>query len=216
MIRKLVFILVLFISLPAFAEDNQTPIAASQEGCVPPDGGICLTKEQRDAIKQGILELDEIHNSQAIITTDDSITIIQDWNGRVYVNGGDKNPIRLKLKIGKTIERDLSMVLPTQVHYRPEPPDPMFRLRIRAQVGILIPQMIQTFDGDKRRFWDSGLGWDFFHLDDFNVALYTGVNSLGGGIGYDLTRNFGLYGGYAFVYSGLQSSIITTIYFSFN
>jgi len=92
----------------------------------------------------------------------------------------------------------------------------MFRLRIRAQVGILIPQMIQTFDGDKRRFWDSGLGWDFFHLDDFNVALYTGVNSLGGGIGYDLTRNFGLYGGYAFVYSGLQSSIITTIYFSFN
>jgi len=216
MIRKLVFILVLFISLPAFAEDNQTPIAASQEGCVPPDGGICLTKEQRDAIKQGILELDEIHNSQAIITTDDSITIIQDWNGRVYVNGGDKNPIRLKLKIGKTIERDLSMVLPTQVHYRPEPPDPMFRLRIRAQVGILIPQMIQTLDGDKTEpFIDGGIGWDLFHIKTVNLAVYTGVRSLGINIGLDLTKNFGIFTGPIMIYQSLQLSVITGMYFSF-
>jgi len=168
------------------------------------------------AVKKALEELDRIHKAPAVITTEDKVVIIQDWDGRVYTNGGATNPLRFKLRVGDTVDRDFAMTLPTQVYYRPRPPEPMFRLRIRAQAGILVPQMVQSVGGDKQRFWDAGIGWDFFHLGPVNAALYTGVNSAGGGLGFDLTKNFGTYAGYSLVYDGLKSSVLTGVYFSFN
>ena len=122
----------------------------------------------------------------------------------------------MKLRLGKTIERDMAVILPTRVYYRPKPPDPMFRLRVRAQIGILIPELIKTFTGNVQSFWDGSLGLDFFHFKTANVAIYAGVRSVGIGPGIDLTKNFGITSGYAFVYDGFRSSIFLSSYFSFN
>jgi len=220
MMKILLFVVALLIPSLAFADEPQPvdPVqsAVPVQECVPPPGGRCITKEQLSDIKSALQELDDIHQSPAVLTTDDKITIIQDWKGRVYTNGGQANPIRFKLKIGKTLEREMGMTLQTQVHYRPEPPDPMFRLRVRAQVGLFFPQAIKTLDEKQKRIFDAGIGWDFFHIGDLNAALYTGVNSCGGGLGYDLTKNFGPYVGYSLIYDGFESSLLTSVYFSFN
>lgn len=181
-----------------------------------PADGKCLTAEQLDAVKKAVKELDEIHRAPAVVTVEDPIVIIHDWDGRVYVNGGATRPLRMKLRIGPTVERDMAATVTARVYYRPKPPDPMFRLRIRAQASLLPLEALRTDEAGRLRFWDAGVGWDFFHLGDLNVSAYTGVYSAGGGIGWDVTRNFGPYVGYSLVYDGLRSSVAVGAYMSFN
>ncbi len=190
--------------------------SAVHADCVPEPGGVCLSAVELEEVKKALLELDSIHKSPAVVTTSDKIVIIHDWKGRVYVNGGETKPLRYKLKIGETIDRDLVAKVDTQVHYRPKPPDPMFRLRIRAQLGLLLPEMSESFGGQWKDFIDAGIGWDFFHYKMFNVSAYTGVRSAGAGIGLDVTKNFGPYIGYSFVYDGFRSSVMFGTYVSFN
>lgn len=200
-----------------------TGVASAQAPCVPPSGGKCLTASQYTAVQDALKELDTIHKAPAVVTTKDKITIITDWQGRVYTSGGQTdiktpgpNQLHMNVTLGPTVNRDLVMTLPTSVYYRDKPPDPMFRLRIRAQVNLLLPELFNTATGDTRRFYDAGVSWDFFHLGVFNAAAYTGVFSSGGGLGMDLTRNWGVYAGYALVYDGWRSSVALGSYISFN
>lgn len=201
-----VFLLISTFSLPAIAD---TP-------CVPPEGGKCLNYIQFESVKKALKELDDIKKSPAIVTTSDQIAIIRDWDGRVYINGGESNPLRFNLKLGETIDRDMAVILPTQIYYRPKPPDPMFRLRIRAQFGLLAFNITDSLKDDKTKFMDAGVGWDFFHYKDLNVSAYTGLRSFGAGVGLDLTKNFGPYVGYSMVYDGLKSNAFLGVYFSLN
>jgi hypothetical protein len=178
--------------------------------------GKCLTEDQVNKVKKALDELDKIHESPAVVEFQEPIIIIRDWDNRVYINGGEKKLIPLKIRIGDTIDRDMMVKLESQVWYREKPEPPMFRLRIRAQAGILVPEMARTFSGNKDQFWDAGVGWDFFHLGVFNMTAFTGVKSAGIGPGIDLTKNFGVYAGYSFVYDGFKSSALTSVYFSFN
>lgn len=204
--KTLFFLLPILISSVALAQDPP---------CIPCDGK-CLTSEQVKKLQDALDELDDIHKSPAIGEFQDPIVIIRDWDGRIYVDGGSERPLRLKIRIGKHVDRDMEVQLNSRVWYRSEPEPPMFRLRIRAQVGILIPEIAKTISGEEEAFWDGGVGWDFFHLDIFNLAAFTGIRSAGIGPGIDLTKNFGVYAGYSFVYDGMKSSILTTAYFSFN
>lgn len=197
---------VLVLSMPAAAQDPPT--------C--PEPNKCITAEQKKKILEAVDELDDIHKSPATVTLQDPVIIVRDWQDRVYVNGGSSVPIRAKVKIGQHVDRDVAITLQPQLWYRPKPPDPMFRLRIRAQAGVLVPQAIFTATGEKQPFLDGGLSWDFFHLGIVNLAAYTGIRSSGVGPGIDLTKNFGLYGGYSIVYDGWKSSALAGVYFSFN
>jgi len=191
------------------------PLILAQMCECPPDG-VCLNKEQKEQVTAAVKEFDDIKSSKAEIEVVEPIVIIRDWENRIYINGGEKKPIKLKLKIGKTIDRDMEMTLPIEVGYREEPPDPMFRLRIRAQAGFLIPEVIQTIQGQHENFWDASIGFDFFHLSWFNFSIYAGVRSVGVGPGIDVTKNFGLYSSFAFVYETIRISNSTGVYFSFN
>lgn len=181
-----------------------------------PEGGVCLTKEGKDKVVAAVKELEDLHSAKAELKFKDEIVIVRDWDDRVYVNGGDKKPIRATLTLGSSVSRDMEVELPVTVSYREKPADPMFRLRIRAQAGVLVPEMVKTFGGESTAFWDAGLGWDFFHLGPANLSAYTGIRSVGGGLGLDLTKNFGPYAGYALVFSGFKSSLLVGAYFSFN
>ncbi len=184
--------------------------------CVPPEGGKCLNYIQFEQLKAALRELDSIKKSPAVVTTAGQIIIIRDWDGRVYVNGGEKEPLKMKLTIGETVDRDLAVVLPTQILYRPKPPDPMFRLRIRAQIGILALDLPKTSREDFTKFLDAGIGWDFVHYKEFNLSAYTGIRSAGAQIGMDLTRNFGPFVGYSMVYDGFRPNVLLGTYWSFN
>ncbi len=190
--------------------------ALAADPCVPEPGGKCLTKDQFEQVKKALSELDSIHKAPAVVTSVDPIVVVYDWEGRVYVNGGSTAPLRLKVKVGETVDRDLLVTLPANVYYREKPADPPFRIRIRAQAGLLVPEMVRTASGDKQSFWDGGVGLDFFHLGSVNLSANVGVRSAGGGIGLDLTRNFGPYVSYALVYDGFRSSVQIGSYFSFN
>jgi hypothetical protein len=210
------FISILFFSSAVFAQD---PPASSP--C--PEGYKCLTQEELEQIISALKEYDNVRTSKAEVIVEEPIIIIHDWENRVYVNGGDKKPIKMKLKIGEHIDRDMEVTLPVRVHYREEPPSPPFRLRIRAQAGILPIQTVNSFETGEnyQSFADAGIGWDFLHFgflgaNFLNLAAYTGIRSLGGGLGFDLTKNFGVYGGYSLVYDGLQSDALISAYFSFN
>ncbi len=172
---------------------------------------LCLVHSDEDTVVQSLKELKSIKESKAVLKIKEDIVIVRDWQDRVYVNGGSAKPIDATLTLGDTVSRDMQIQLPIQVYYRPKPPDPMFRLRVRAQAGLLLPMIWKNSKGG----WDAGLGWDFMHYDVFNLAAYTGVRSAGGGVGMDLTRNFGPYVGYSLVYDGLTSGIIAGCYFSF-
>lgn len=190
--------------------------AFAQEPCIPPPGGKCLTADQYERVKQALKELDDIHSSPAELRIEQPVTVVHDWQGRVYVNGGDKSPIPAKLRIGQHVDRDMAVTLETRVFYREKPPDPMFRLRLRAQAGILVPQFITAVSKERQNFFDGGLGLDFFHLGPVNASVNLGVFSSGAGLGLDVTKNFGAMVGYALIYDGLKSSVIAGLYFAFN
>lgn len=174
----------------------------------------CLTEDQYGKVVDALKELDSIKKSEMTGEFSEPIVIVHDWNGRVYVNGGDGKPLHLKVKVG-TIDRTLAVQLPTSVFYREKPPDPMFRLRIRAQAGILLPDVWKK-GADKTSFLDAGVGWDFFHLGPVNLAIHTGVSSAGAGLGVDLTKNWGLTAGYSLVYRDFHSGALVGTFFSFN
>jgi hypothetical protein len=198
---------VLLSVAPALAQDP----APAAPPC-PEPYSLCLTQPDSDTVVSSLRELKSIKESKAVLKLKDSIVIVRDWQDRVYVNGGSAKPIDATLTLGDTVSRDMQIQLPVQVYYRPKPPDPMFRLRVRAQAGLLLPVIWKDAKGG----WDAGLSFDFFHVGDVNMAAYTGVRSAGGGVGLDLTRNFGPYVGYALVYDGLQSGLLGGCFFSFN
>jgi hypothetical protein len=188
----------------------------AQEPTAPPPCpepyALCLVKPDEDTVVESLKELNDVKGSKAVLKLKEDIVIVRDWQDRVYINGGSSKPVDATLTIGSTVSREMQIQLPIRVYYRPKPPDPMFRLRLRAQAGILLPMIWKDAKGG----WDAGLSFDFFHVGDVNVAAYTGVRSAGGGVGLDLTRNFGPYVGYSLVYDGFASGVLAGAFFSFN
>lgn len=198
------------MALPASAQESEKPPC-------PPPYAVCLTEEEKKKVVEAVKELDELKSSPAELEFKEPIIIVRDWQGRTYVNGGDQRPIPVKLKIGGIVDRDLEMKLPVRVYEREEPEDPMFRARFRAQLGLMIPEVVRSaVDGDLNWFWDGGVSLDFFHYDMFNVSVYVGVQSLGGGLGLDITKNFGIYAGPHLSYQSLGLTAWVGPFFSLN
>ncbi len=212
MSRRALYAVIAAIAFPCGASAQEAPPA-----CVPEPGGKCLTKEQVAEVKKALEELESIHKSPAVVTTDDHIVVVSDWDGRVYVSGGATDPLKLKLKIGDTVEREMSVTLPSVVNYRPAPEPPILRFRLRAQVGILVPELVRkAMEEEDPDFVDFGVGFDFLHLGPVNLSGYAGVLSLGGLLGVDITKNFGISAGPVLAYQGLQLSGVLSAYFAVN
>lgn len=205
---KIAFIITAGVFLPSIVHADDLPPC-------PPPYTLCLTEDQREKIVEAVKELDDIKSSPAKIDVKEPIVIVRDWNGRIYINGGEKKPIPLHLTIGKIIDRDLEMTLPIRVYERPEPEDPLFRARFRFQIGLMIPEVIQSIrDGELDEFWYGGLDLDFFHFDIFNVNLHVGSQGVGGGVGLDITKNMGTTVGAIVQWADWTPGFITGIYFA--
>jgi len=62
-----------------FAQDP--PVSGAP--CVPCNGK-CLTVEEVGKLREAIDELEDIHNSPAVVEFQDQLVIVRDWDGRVY------------------------------------------------------------------------------------------------------------------------------------
>ena len=222
--RRAAVFLAAFVAAPsAMAQDSAPERPACPQELLD-SGGICLTKEQKEKLRAAVKELDDIHKSKAEVEIKEPIVIVRDWEDRVYINGGEKKPIGMKLKIGEHVDRDMEIQLPIRVYYREEPPDPWFRLRVRFQAGILVPEAIRSIRNDDNgnddtgleEFWDLAFALDFFHYESLNLSIQVGARALGGGVGVDLTQNFGFHVAPVVTYDGWNPSLWLGPYFSFN
>jgi hypothetical protein len=56
---------------------------------------------------------------------------------------------------------------------------------------------------------------DFLYYDWANLNAAVGFRSLGGGVGFDLTENFGAYAGYALTWGSWHHNVNIGFWFSF-
>jgi hypothetical protein len=195
-----------------------TASLAQEEAC-PPQYGACLTEEQRERILMAVEELDSIHGAPMTMEFRDPIVIVRDWQDRVYVNGGEGKPIRVRVTVGETVERDMEVVLPVKTFFRPAPPEPWFefRTRFRASAAVLVPEMARSAaDGSLETFWDFGLDLDFLKVGDFNGAVHVGSAGAGVGPGFDVTKNFGVAAMGLVTWETWRPSASAVLYLSFN
>lgn len=185
----------------------------------PPEYEVCLTKDEAGKVVQAVEELDRIKKSEVKLEFKEPVVIVRDWKDRVYVNGGGKNPVKAQVKLGDTVDREMSVTLPTRVSFRPEPPEPQFafRARVRANVGILIPEIVRSVrDEEFEDFWSFGVDLDFVKLDIFNINAHLGSAGVGGGVGIDITKNFGASVNVLCTWVEWGPTASTGVYFSFN
>jgi group I intron endonuclease len=141
----------------------------------------------------------------------DPITIVMDNDGRVYYSGADPKPYTLKMKwcnFEIQGEGKLNVIVA-----KTEPPVWGFRFRPKfAGSFLFVDAFKQSSAGEAV---DVGILWDFLYYKSFNVNVATGFRSAGVGVGYDLTRNFGAYAGWAFSWWTLKQNPQAGLYFSF-
>lgn len=140
----------------------------------------------------------------------DEIQIITDEEGRVYYSGS--NPIPFQIQVSwcgydLDLDADLEVVVARK---RPSTWGWDFKLKF---AGSML--MLDAVERDLEKSVDVGLLWEFFHWRDFNLNVATGFRSVGANVGYDLTENFGTFGGYAFSFWSLRSNPQVGLYFDF-
>lgn len=141
----------------------------------------------------------------------DPINIVVDQEGRVYYSGSQPNPYTLKMKwcnYEVTAEGQVSLVVAKK-----EPPVWGFRFRPKFATSFLFTDAF--IESSASSAIDVGILWDFLHWKSLNLNVATGFRSVGVGAGYDITRNFGVYGGYAFSWWTLKHNPQVGLYFSF-
>jgi hypothetical protein len=141
----------------------------------------------------------------------DPITIIVDKQGRIFGSGSDPKPFTLKATwCNYTLEgKGQTKILAAQR----EEPIWGWRFRLKLAVGYLPATAYYQKDGYAGL--DAGLLLEPFFLSWANVNAYVGVRSVGGGLGFDLLKNFGLHLGYAVTWGTWQHNPHAAIYFAF-
>jgi hypothetical protein len=187
------------LSGPVLAQEASCPAGST---CVPPDD----LKDMVTALK-----------GQRCLKTEkptfklDPITIVTDKDGRIYATGGMPLPYTVQMKWCGYDVAAVGLVETTAA--RMIPPDWGFRFRPKATLGFLVAD---TFSRDKwSQGLDGGLLLEPFFFRWINVSGYVGVRSVGGGFGFDLTKNFGVHAGYAATWDGWRHNPYVSTYFAF-
>lgn len=192
---------VLFIARPARADD--TPASC-------PEGSTCVPPEDMKVFVQ-LLKDQKCRNENPPKLTLDPVTVIVDRQGRVYYSGNEPKPYKVHID-WCNYQVDGTGKITMEVAQKVEPTWG-FRFRAKAAFGYLPVEALEEKDG--MRGFDGGLLLEPFFLQWFNVNAYVGVRSVGAGVGFDLTKNFGIYAGYAIAWGTWRSNPHAALYFSF-
>ena len=179
----------LLLLMPSKAYGQTTCEAGSK--CVPPDDMAVFVKLLRE--KQCL-------QSAKPEVKFDPITLTEDKEGRVFVTGANPLPYTVRMK-WCNYEVEATGKLNVTVA-KVEPETWGFRFRLKAAPGYLPVTALTEQDGYAGV--DFGLLAEPFFVQWANLNAYVGVRSVGAGVGFDLTRNFGLYVGYAVTWGTWQ------------
>jgi hypothetical protein len=185
----------ILLTHPALAEE-----CPADSTCVPPeDMHVFVTLLREKKCQQ--------ETSPAFVL--DPVVIITDKDGRVFTNGGQPRPYTIRMHwcgydVTGTGQVDV-------VAARIPEPSWGWRFRVKAALGVLLADLVSHGTNGL----DGGLLLEPFFFRWTNVNGYVGVRSVGGGFGFDLTRNFGLYAGYATTWNDWQHNPHVSAYFSF-
>lgn len=142
----------------------------------------------------------------------DTIEIVVDEKGRVFYSGADPKPYTLHMKWCNYEVTGTGKV--NLVAAMMEPPTWGFRLRPKAYLGYL-PLEPVVYNEDVKAGIDAGLMLDLFYIHWINANVTLGFRSGGLGVGFDLTKNFGAYTGYALCWNGFRHNANAAIWFAF-
>jgi len=121
----------------------------------------------------------------------DPIQVTEDQYGRMFVSGGNSYKVHFDWC---TYSVDATANLTMQVA-KYVPPEMGFRYRLKVAPGYLPLEALSAQNGYAGL--DVGVLVESFFFQSLNINGYVGVRSVGVGLGLDLTRNMGLYAGYA-------------------
>jgi hypothetical protein len=125
---------------------------------------------------------------------------VVDRDGRIYGSGSAPKPYTVKLKwCNYEVEAKGQVTL--QAAQRVEP-SYGFRFRPKAAIGHLPLVALDKKDGYAGL--DAGVLVEPFFLSWSNLNAYIGFRAGGAGIGFDITKNMGLYLGYAVTWGSWQ------------
>ena len=185
-------------------------VAAQTTTCVSTDDTVCLPRQDFQRFLDIALERQCLEKKKPVFEVD-PITVVTDSEGRVFYTGADPNkPYRVTMSwchyeveaVGK-----VSIVAAMK-----EPATSGLRFRPKAYLGHL---PLKLAKGKFHDGIDAGLLVDWLFIHDFNLNVAAGFRSLGLGVGVDLTKNFGVYAGYAIGYTAPTHNVNASIYFSF-
>lgn len=212
--RRLIPLLSILWATPAFADD------------APACNGTCVPKEDMDKIVEVLKERKCLQTTKPTFKLD-PINIVVDKDGRVFYSGAEPNPYTVRMTwCNYEVEAQGKVNLVTALRV---PSIWGFRFRPKAYLGILPVEAYNISVENAAKevakepttsvmfsdVWDAGVMVDFFHYDWFNVNVATGFRSFGGGVGADLTENFGLYIGYANTWATWHHNVNLSLWFSF-
>lgn len=184
-----------------------TPSAWAQMSC---EGGTCVPKDDLKVFVQ-LARDQKCRAETAPRLTSDPITIVVDRDGRIFGSGSDPHPYRLTLdwcNYQVVATSQVKLVAAERVE-----PTWGFRFRLKAAIGYLPVEAWYEKDGG--RGIDGGVLLEPFFLRWANLNAYVGVRSVGVGVGFDVTRNFGPYVGYSVAWGTWRSNLLTGVSFAF-
>lgn len=142
----------------------------------------------------------------------DSIDIIVDKQGRIFYSGAAPHPYKLDMQwCGYQVHAEGKVNVTAAVQ---EPASYGFRFRPKAFMGMLLLEPFRSGKTAKSGI-DAGLMIDPLYFKDFNLNFHVGFRSVGAGVGMDIFRSFGVYGGYALAWDGFNSNPEAAAWFSF-
>jgi len=232
MTRLLATLALLLLVAPVWAQEPE-PVPASEsvvaaaepapEGC---KGGTCVS----DADLKKMVEV--LREKKCLQTTKptfelDPVTIVVDRDGRIFYSGAAPHPYTVKMdwcNYQATAEGHVDVVAATLT-----PPIWGFRFRPKAYMGLLPGEAFYRIaensvaelageDTESVGFadvFDAGVMADFLYYDWLNLNAAVGFRSFGGGLGADLTSNFGAYVGYANTWGTWHHNVNVSLWFSF-
>ncbi len=198
MTRLLLALFVLFLATPAFGQECS-------------DKDVCVVREDLKAFIEVAKEKQCLLDNKPTFELD-PVNIIVDRDGRIFYSGAAPHPYKLKMTwCNYTVEAEGKVNILAAVQ---EPPNWGFRFRPKAYLGYLLAEPFRD-DKDLKKGIDAGLMLDMLYFYDFNLNAHVGFRAVGAGLGVDVFKNFGLYGGYALSWDGFKSNPEAALWFAF-
>jgi hypothetical protein len=197
---RIVVLAVIFLGLLTGTARAQTPTT----------GSTVVANSDLTVFMEALKEKQCLTTTQPTMTAD-PVTIVIDKEGRIFGSGSDPHPYKVHLV---WCDYTIDAAGQAKVIAGDAPPVTYgFRFRPKAALGILGTELVK--DTTASNAVDGGVLLEPFFFHWVNINGYVGFRSVGAGLGFDITKNFGAFAGYAITWGGWRSNPLASLYFSF-